>query len=97
MAIEIIISPRAEPDVDDAINYYDGKRKGVGEKFYSDLLTTLTQIQKYTSSFAIRYSGIRSAPLKKFHFPVHYIQIEKRVIVLAVLHTSMNPDKWPSV
>ncbi|MFZ5553971.1 MAG: type II toxin-antitoxin system RelE/ParE family toxin [Bacteroidota bacterium] len=97
MAIDFVISHRAEKDIEEAIDYYNEIRNGLGEKFYSEVLDTFTQIYKYNYSFAVRYNVVHAAPTKKFRFLIHYIVTKKTITILAVLHTSVNPEKWPSV
>lgn len=67
MLFEIIIDPRAIQDIQDAINYYDEKQIGLGEKFLNALDKHLHTLEK-NPFFNIRYDEVRCLPFKKFPY-----------------------------
>ena len=92
---EVVIPPMALQDVQEAIDYYDEQRAGLGEKFENELNEFLLVLES-NPYFENRYDKVRCLPLKKFPFMVHYsvIEEEKLIVVHAVFHTSLNPENW---
>jgi len=91
----VLIEPKAIDDMQKAINYYDEKQVGLGLKFERCIHDRL-KLLEMNPFFQIRYKDVHCLPLKKFPFMVHFTidEIRKLVIVRAVFHTSLNPQKW---
>lgn len=91
----ILIEPEAINDIQLAIDYYDEAQIGLGKKFEYGLNKLLTNLE-HSPFYAIRYDDVLCLPMRKFPFMIHYtINEEKMVIIVrAVFHTSLNPDKW---
>lgn len=95
MSYTVKISPSAFDDIQEAILYYESKQQGLGKKFQNSVDQKL-YILSLSPFFAIRYSDIRCIKTNRFPYLIHY-QIDeeqKTVLVRAVLHTSLDPDKW---
>lgn len=92
-SIRLLISPHAIEDIQTGIDYYNSKQKGLGEKFYEATDSAMNAIRK-NHYYQIRYSNVRCLPVKHFPFMIHYVfeQSMERVIIYAVLHTSLNPE-----
>lgn len=96
MSFNVVIEPRALADIQDAIDYYESKRAGLGEYFYKVVDEHLDTISA-NPFFEIRYKDYRGLPIKKFPFIIFYFIDEemKTVYVLSVFNTSLNPSKYP--
>ena len=95
MTFVVRIDPPALQDIQEAIDWYELQKEGLGERFYNYLEKSLKQLE-LNPYFQIRYSGIRCLSLLTFPFMIHYTidQTNSIVIVRAVLNTSMSPAKW---
>jgi hypothetical protein len=95
MAYTLLIDPRALWDVQQAIEYYDKQQTGLGKRFENALNKQLLTLER-NPFFSIRYDDVRCFPIKKYPFMVHFtINDENSVVVIrAVFHTSLNPNKW---
>lgn len=90
------IDRRAIIDIQNSIDYYTSKQKGLGKKY-------LLEVKKYFAVlseqpfYQVRYSNVRCLPLKKFPFMIHYVVSEEKneIIVYAVIHTSLSPIEYP--
>jgi hypothetical protein len=96
MAYKIIINPSARLDIIEAIEWYNEHQSNLGFRFYISAQTTLNNILKNPSVFAVRYKTIRTAIIKKFPYMVHYNvdQQTETISVLAVLCMYRNPESW---
>jgi len=77
MHFEIILEPIALMDIQEAIDYYDDQKFGLGEIFENEVnrsLLSLSDIPYYQ----IRYDKTRCLPLKKFPYMIHYTLDEEK-------------------
>jgi len=91
-----IILPLAKKDIREAAFWYEGKQTGLGKRFAKQIRENITLIKKNPKVFNNRFDNVRTAVLKAFPFMLHYTidEYNKQVIVIAVLHTSRNPERW---
>jgi hypothetical protein len=92
---EIIIDPKANTEIQNAIDYYDEKVAGLGKKFLNQIQNSLATLE-INPFFQKRYSEVRCLPVKGFPYMIHFTVDETtRIIkIRAVLHTSLNPDEY---
>jgi plasmid stabilization system protein ParE len=88
------ILPEAKNDIKVAALWYNSKQAGLGKKFTNEVRETIRFLQQYPKSFTKKHKNIRTAVLRVFPFVGHYFINEKAktIIIVAVLHTSRNPD-----
>lgn len=96
MTFKVKILPDAKLDIQDAINWYDDKRQGLGRVFLKQLQSRIAYIRKHPLHFAFVLGNVRRASLSKFPFQVYYLvdKIKTQVIIFAVIHSSRNPSVW---
>jgi toxin ParE1/3/4 len=91
---QIIITPGAEADLDDAFQWYEEKSPGLGEDFIHCVDASLTSIQYNPWQYQKVYKNIRRALTHRFPYGIFYIIEESRIVVLAVLHAKRDPKLW---
>ena len=91
----IKLEPLAKSDIQEIIHFYNEKQKGLGKKFYRELVSYFNAIQK-NPFYQIRYDEVRCLPLKKFpvmiHFTIH--EMDEIVKIRAIINTYRNPNKY---
>jgi plasmid stabilization system protein ParE len=90
------ILPLAKQDISDAVTWYESKQKGLGKLFVEEIRSKVLFIRNNPKTTTIKYDDIRCAILDVFPFMVHYTidELQKTIIVVAVFHTSLNPERW---
>ena len=80
-----IILTRAKLEVDEAAFYYESTRKGLGKLFYKEFKNYALTL-KTMPFFEEKYNIVRTLPLKKFPYTIHFTvdEIEKIVSIQAV-------------
>ncbi len=93
-----IILPLAKEDIREAVEWYNKRQNGLGKRFASEVREKVHFISINPVASNVRYNEIRVSVLNVFPFMVHFTIDEKSktLIVLAVLHTSRNPELWKS-
>ena len=96
MSFQVILEPRAIADIQHAIDYYDEQLLGLGERFKATVDHYIQTIEK-NPFYQIRYKDYRALPTGKFPYLIvyHIDEYEKTVYIMAVFHSSQNPDKLP--
>lgn len=90
----VIIRPEAESDIEDAYQWYEAQRKGLGENFLLCVEEALARITRNPVIYSVVYKDIRRILIHRFPFGVFFIEGENSISVLAVLHARRNPKKW---
>ncbi len=94
MKPHLIIRPEAEADIFSAFDWYQEQQLGLGNQFAQELVSSIDRIINSPRLYSELHIGIRRVLLHKFPYGIYYLLKEDQIIVLAVLHLSMNPDKW---
>lgn len=96
MKVKKQVAEIVNQDLKEAALWYNRARSGLGKVFLKEVKAEVNQIVKNPLAYEVRYANIRIAFVKKFPYGIHfeYHEREKQVIILAVFHTSRNPDIW---
>jgi toxin ParE1/3/4 len=94
MSLPVILRPEARQEYDDALDYYESQRAGLGATFAHRVNDVLTRIGNAPRMHGIVRGNIRKAVVTKFPYYVYYRELTDRVEVIAVFHTSRDPGVW---
>lgn len=97
MKYTVIYHSDTEKDIALAKKWYKEQAAGLEKRFATAVKQTINHIIENPLLFEVRYKENRIAFTKVFPFGVHYglDQSTNTIYILAVLHTSLNPDnKW---
>jgi toxin ParE1/3/4 len=96
MAYRIIVSPRAQKEIENAIDYYALYSSGAPRIFVKSLKDTYLSIET-NPFYTICYLNIRSLKITKFPYSLYFVIDEtlNTVRVLSCFHNKRNPNKRP--
>lgn len=94
MIFNVVYSPEVYNDLQDAIDFYNSRKSGLGFKFIKTVKLHLSKIKSNAYGFQIRYADIRCAPINKFPYTVHYRVLPKTmtIMITAILCDYRNPQ-----
>lgn len=92
MSFQLIFHPDAGVDVQDSFVWYESQRPGLGDEFILSMEATLENIRRNPTRFPLSEEGTRKALLYRFPFVVIYQIIEEKILIVAVFHSSRNPE-----
>jgi plasmid stabilization system protein ParE len=94
---KIIISPLAQKEIENAIDYYTLYSENAPLNFIA-AVSAAYAVLKLNPFERIRYKNIRAVKLKKFPYSLYFIIDENRnlVRILSCFHNKRNPDARPS-
>ena len=96
MNYSFVVKPRADTDMNEARDWYEGQRFGLGEKFVDRVLETFEIVKRSPLASRVRAKGIRRLPVKGFPYSVFYRIIKNRIAVVAIYHDKRDPKGWMS-
>lgn len=96
MVYKIIVSPRAQSEIIDAIDFYAVHSVDAPNNFILQLQKGY-EILAINPFFRLQYKSVRALKLKKFPYSLYYTIDEKNscVRVLSCFHNKRNPSKRP--
>ncbi len=96
MVYKIKVSPRAQKEIINAIDYYFEHSQDAPSDFILQLKKTYITLEN-NPFFIIRYKNVRSLKLKKFPYSLYFTVNEKTKIVeiLSCFHNKLNHKKSP--
>ena len=92
--MKVTLRPEAEADLEDAAQWYERQRPGLGGEFLDEVLHTLQAIEDGPQVYAQVHGGLRRAMTNRFPFGVFYLLEESDIVVVAVMHASRDPAEW---
>lgn len=86
--------PAADAELEDAAEWYEGCRSGLGSEFVGAVRRKVEDIREAPERWAIA-SGVRRALVTKFPYAVVYRELAKGEIeIIAVAHLKRRPKYW---
>jgi toxin ParE1/3/4 len=94
MLWSVNITAEAKIDIQEGIHWYNNKQKGLGKRFHKEVKNCIARIEK-NPFYVVKYNQTRCMPIPKFPYLIHFIieESDKNVIILGILHTSLNPNE----
>jgi hypothetical protein len=83
-------------DILGSVNWYNQSQKGLGVRFLKEVKEKINYIAQNPENIQVRYQDVQIAVVKTFPYTIHFrfLKEENALWILAVFHTSINPDKW---
>ncbi|OYU95787.1 MAG: plasmid stabilization protein [Bacteroidetes bacterium B1(2017)] len=96
MSYKLLILPSALSDIQVAISYYNKQQEGLGKRFHQTIKLAFDTL-KTNPFYQIKYDTIRCYYAKPFPYLIHFKVEEqaKTITIIAIIHTSRNPNDWP--
>ena len=96
MSLPLVIRRKARTDFDDAFDWYEAQRAGLGVEFAERVHAVFDSVSALPESHAPIYRDVRKALVRPFPYSVIYRIRGGRVVVLAVFHNKRDPKVWQS-
>jgi plasmid stabilization system protein ParE len=89
-----ILRPAAAADIEEAYEWYEHQRVGLGDEFLAAVSTLIQSLETYPEGFPVVYRQTRRANLRRFPYSLFYRIIDDQVIVVACMHGQRHPRRW---
>jgi plasmid stabilization system protein ParE len=96
MQFKVLVSDKAEQDIDYAHLWYEFEQVGLGKTFYDTIQEAITFIRQNPFSSKEILKGLRRYVLRKFPYGIYYqIDIEVYEIkIIGIIHFRRSPMIW---
>lgn len=94
MSAAVIYLPEAHADLGAAYATYEHQAAGLGRRFLNEVLRQAARISANPELYAVVSGAVRAAALHRFRYVIYYRVEAGRVYILAVLHSSRDPQEW---
>jgi plasmid stabilization system protein ParE len=90
----LILTDDAIGDIEQAADWYDQQRDGLGNRFARSVATALDAIKISPKSYGVVGRQVRASLVRSFPFVIYYRELQSFVEVVAVIHAKRNPNEW---
>lgn len=94
MTLPVVLRAEAQAEFQEAFDYYEGQRPGLGVTFAARVQEVFDRISANPQVHAAVLADIRKAVVARFPYCVFYRAHADRVEVIAVFHSSRDPSIW---
>ena len=94
MSLGLAFLRAARYEFDDAADWYEQRRAGLGDVFTTAVHQVLDRIVNQPRLYAQVFQDAREAPVADYPYCVYYREEADQILVLAVFHTSRDPSVW---
>lgn len=92
--ISISFRPIAMAELEEARQWYNQRRAGLGDELVAACEAAIDQIRRHPFSGPAVHRDIRRILVRRFPYGIHYIVEDDTIVVLAVFHAKRNPREW---
>jgi toxin ParE1/3/4 len=94
MSLPLEFHPAVRDEIDQAHDWYEERRPGLGGEFLDEVERTLAAVVANPARYGFADTDIREGLLPRFPYAIYYRRLSGRVRILAVHHTSRDPARW---
>jgi plasmid stabilization system protein ParE len=94
MTQRLIIRPQAQTDLEEAAEWYEARRAGLGGEFLREIGFVLEEVRQHPLRFPQVYKDARRARLDRFPYGIYFLAGDDAVEVVAVMHAKRSPWQW---
>ena len=92
MSFDLFIKPRAELDLLEAYNFYEGLSHGIGATLVRCVGEKMEFIGSNPRACPVKYRDFRRALVPKFPYGIYYKIEETRIVIFGILDLRQDPD-----
>ncbi len=96
--MKITFLPPAERELDEAFDYYEAQKPGLGFEFIVEVWAAIKRIERYPEAWQLISRNARRCRTFRFPYGVIY-QIrddDSEILIVAISHLHRKPNYWRS-
>jgi plasmid stabilization system protein ParE len=94
VTLPVILRDAAEAEYDEAFDWYDAQRVGLGAAFANAIQKALADLSVSARMHQVISNDIRKIVVRRFPYCIYYLALDDCVDVVAIFHTSRDPSIW---
>ena|SRR5215210_4473729 len=96
MTPPLSLRSKAKAEIQEAYDYYERQRSGLGNQFLLAVRRTLALVEKTPLLYPKIRKEVRRAPVPRFPYAILYLAEPENTVVVACFHGRRNPKRWHS-
>lgn len=94
MSLPLRIRPEATAELNEAWNWYEERREGLGDELLGCVEVAFAAAQRAPQAHRRVEGRIRQVVVRRFPYVILFVDYAEYVEALAVFHTSRDPRQW---
>ena len=94
MSLPMVFRDEAQSEFDEAVDWYERQRGGLGFEFIEEVQKTLDQIVLAPQRCPFIFEDAKLALVRRFPYLVIYRIEATEIVILAVFHQRRDPLQW---
>jgi toxin ParE1/3/4 len=90
----VLLSPAAEADMEEAYDFLEHQRSGLGDDFANQLQLAFRRIAEAPFRWPEIEPGFRRYRLARFRYGLIYRVVQDRAEIIAIWHLARRPGSW---
>jgi plasmid stabilization system protein ParE len=91
----VVVRPAAAADIEDAYQWYESQRPGLGEEFLAALRSTRDRVLEHPEAVPVLHRDTRRAIIpQRFPYGLFYRIHGDTIVVVACMHAKRDPQRW---
>ena len=91
----VVVRRAAAADIEDAYEWYESQRPGLGEEFLAALKSTQSRVLEQPVAYPVLHRGTRRALIpQRFPYGLFYRVHGDTIVVVACMHARRDPWRW---
>ena len=90
----VVFLQEAATEFEAALEWYEQQHAGLGVRFVSEVVAAAQRAAESPLLHATVHNNLRFARVKRFPYSVIFREESSRIVVIAVFHTSRDPETW---
>ena len=86
--------PKAKTEIQESLNWYEGKVIGLGLEFLLEVKSAESQVVQNPKLYPIYEGETRRYLLKRFPYALVYLESADKITIVAVAHCMRKPGHW---
>ena len=101
MSSRVRVDPRAADELEEAVDWYDRQRAGLGRELVMEVRAAIRSLGRSPGAGAPvgvvdPALGVRRVRVRRFPYQVVYLVIDDDIVVIAIAHDRRQPGYWMS-
>jgi toxin ParE1/3/4 len=89
----VLVRAEAERDLEEARDWYEWKRPGLGGEFLDEFAAAMRTLELNPKQERLYYRDFRRVLFRRFPYKIFYHIIGERVVVFRVLHAKQDHER----
>jgi len=95
--VPLILTEKAQEDLDDAFQWYEDQKPGLGKEFIRCIDAKIAKLNRHPLHHQVVQSDrVRRALINRFPLSIYFVNEEELITIFAILHQRRSLEFWKS-